>query len=86
MTAWYTVYDGVFFLGIATTFAGLVTVVAKSCTSSRCERCSFCYGALNVERNVELERDVEISTVTPQSPVNNTQSNSTNNNNNSNIV
>jgi|688.fasta_scaffold81802_4 hypothetical protein len=72
--SWYNVYDGVFFLGIATTFAGVLTVIVKSCSNSRCQNCSFCYGALTVERNVELEQPVEMVTPT-QSNSNTTTAN-----------
>jgi hypothetical protein len=76
MAAWYTVYDGVFFLGVATTFAGVITAIVKSCSNSRCQTCTFCYGAVMVERNVELEQPVEMTSTTQS----NSNSVTTNNN------
>lgn len=57
MPTWFATFDGVFFLGVATTFFGVVTLIIKKCSESRCEDCSVCYGMIKIHRNVMLENE-----------------------------
>jgi hypothetical protein len=54
---WYDTFDGVFFMGVTASLIGLLGIVIKSCSSSRCEDTNCCFGLLKIHRNVTLEHD-----------------------------
>jgi hypothetical protein len=57
---WMTVYDGVFFISLATILVGAMGVSAKYCLKSKCEHFSCCYGLFTIDRRVDLEVQEEI--------------------------
>jgi hypothetical protein len=58
--SWTTVYDGVFFISLATILVGALGVSAKYCLRSKCEHFSCCYGLFTIDRRVDLEVQEEI--------------------------
>ncbi len=58
--SWTTVYDGVFFISLATILVGALGVSAKYCLRSKCEHFSCCYGLIAIDRRVDLEVQEEI--------------------------
>ena len=58
--SWTTVYDGVFFLSLATILAGSFGLAVRYCLKSKCEDFSLCYGLIRVERRVDLETQVDM--------------------------
>ena len=54
MTNWMTVYDGVFFISIATIIVGFLGLSVKYCLKSKCERFSVCFGLFEIQRRVDL--------------------------------
>ena len=53
--------DAVFFVSIATITAGLIKFTITYCLKSKCSDFSICFGLLKIKRDVEVERDIEIS-------------------------
>ena len=60
MSSWTSVYDGVFFISLATILVGALGVTAKYCLKSKCERFNCCFGAFEIQRRVDLETQEEI--------------------------
>lgn len=60
MSDWKTIYDGVFFISIATILAGCFGLSIKHCLKSKCEKFSICFGLLEVHRRVDLEVQEEM--------------------------
>lgn len=58
--SWTTVYDGVFFISLATILVGALGVSAKYCLRSKCEHFSCCCGLFTIDRRVDLEVQEEI--------------------------
>lgn len=52
---WIEVFDGTFWITIATIFTGSLALTVKYCLKSKCERVNICWGGLQINRNVELE-------------------------------
>ena len=57
---WTSEYDSVFFISIGTLLVGAVGVALKVCVKSRCEHVSFCFGAIKIDRRVDLEAQEEM--------------------------
>ena len=60
MSDWYSTYDGVFFISIATLFFGCLSLTIKTCYKSKCKNCSLCYGFFTIERDTENEEKIDI--------------------------
>ena len=60
MADWMSVYDGVFFISLATILVGAFGVSVKYCLKSKCEHFSLCYGMIKIDRRVDLEVQEEI--------------------------
>ena len=58
--SWIQVYDGVFFISLATILVGAFGVSVKYCLKSKCEHFSLCFGLIKVDRRVDLEVQEEI--------------------------
>ncbi len=59
--SWMTIYDGVFFITIATILAGSFGLSVKYCLKSKCEKFSVCFGLFEIKRRVDLEVQEEIA-------------------------
>ena len=51
--------DGVTIIAIISLCVGAFAMVTKLCFKSKCSDINFCYGLINIKRNVEIETDVE---------------------------
>jgi hypothetical protein len=60
MGDWYNVYDGVFFISLATLFFGCLSLTIKTCYKSKCKTCRFCGGMFFIERDTENEEKIDI--------------------------
>ena len=62
MSDWFTVYDGVFFMGISTLLFGCLSLVIKTAYKSKCKNCSICFGLISIERDTEgeIKEDMEL--------------------------
>ena len=60
MSNWMNIYDGVFFITIATILAGSFGLAIKYCLKSKCEKFSVCFGIFEIRRRVDLEVEEEI--------------------------
>jgi len=58
--SWIQIYDGVFFISLATILVGAFGVSVKYCLKSKCEHFSLCFGLIKVDRRVDLEVQEEI--------------------------
>jgi hypothetical protein len=63
--SWIETFDAVFFISLATIIVGAFGVSVKYCLKSKCEHFSICYGALKIDRRVDLEtqehlREIEL--------------------------
>jgi hypothetical protein len=65
MGDWFAVYDGVFFLGIATLFFGCLGLVVRTTYRSKCKDCSICFGLIKITRDTEGEVKEDIMGVSP---------------------
>jgi hypothetical protein len=61
MSNWMTVYDGVFFISIATILAGSFGLSVRYCLKSKCEKFSVCCGLFEINRRVDLEVQEELA-------------------------
>lgn len=61
--AWTAVYDGVFFLSLATIVAGSFGLAVRYCLRSKCEHFTLCWGAVNIDRRVDLEASIEMKEI-----------------------
>jgi hypothetical protein len=57
---WTSVYDGVFFISLATILVGALGVSAKYCLRSKCEHFNCCWGLFVIDRRVDLETQEHI--------------------------
>ncbi len=57
--AWTTDYNGAFFLSLATMFFGALALCMKYSFMSKCSKVKFCCGLINIDREVELETNIE---------------------------
>ena len=51
--------DSVTIIAIITLFIGAFSMVTRLCYKSKCTDINFCYGLLNIKRNVVIESDIE---------------------------
>lgn len=58
-----TVYDGVFFISIATILAGSFGLAVRYCLKSKCEKFSVCFGLFEINRRVDLEVQEEMAQI-----------------------
>lgn len=68
--AWMQTYDAVFFVSIGTLVIGFLGLVIKYCLKSKCENVKLCYGAIEINRRVDLETQVEMHEIDIGSGVN----------------
>ena len=52
---WYTVFNDVFWISVATLTFSFLGVVIKSMLASKCDNVNICFGLLTIHRRVELE-------------------------------
>lgn len=57
---WTETYDAVFFLSLCTLLCSGFGLAIKYCLKSKCEHLSLCFGAIIVDRRVDLETQEEI--------------------------
>ena len=55
--------DSVTIIAIITLCIGAFTMVTRLCYKSKCTDINFCYGLLNIKRNVVLESDIETDVI-----------------------
>lgn len=58
--AWMQTYDAVFFVSVGTLIIGFFGLVIKYCLKSKCENVKLCFGAIEINRRVDLETQVEM--------------------------
>lgn len=58
--AWYSTFDGVFFITLVTVLTTFTGLVLKYCLKSKCDDVSCCWGFLKINRNVNLEVEEEM--------------------------
>ncbi len=63
---WIEIFDGTFWITIATIFTGSLALTVKYCLKSKCTQVNLCCGLINIHRDVELETDIEVGDI--QSP------------------
>lgn len=61
MSDWKSIFDGVFFITIATILTGSFGLSIRYCLKSKCERFSFCFGLFEIFRRVDLEVQHELA-------------------------
>lgn len=61
-------FDGVFFLSLATMIFGFCGVALGFALKSKCSSVKCC-GCIEIDRNVELEADIEENTIQRQLPI-----------------
>jgi hypothetical protein len=57
----YDTFNGYFFLTLSALVFGFLGVIVKTCYQSKCKQCKFCYGLINIERDVEGEEKIDIA-------------------------
>jgi hypothetical protein len=57
----YNNFNGTFFLSLGTLFITAVSVCLGFALKSKCKNVKLCFGCLEIERDVELEADVEMA-------------------------
>jgi len=55
--AWIEIFNGTFWITIATLLTGSLALCIKYCLKSKCDTVSICCGMVNIHRNVELEQN-----------------------------
>jgi len=60
MSNWFSEFDSVFWITLATLLTGSIGLSVKYCLNSKCENVSVCWGGIIIHRNVELEQNEEI--------------------------
>jgi hypothetical protein len=53
--------DAVFWVSLATITAGLIKFTITYCLKSKCSDFSICFGLLKIKRDVNVEKEIEIS-------------------------
>lgn len=53
--SWTEIYDGIFFLSLASLVVGLCGLSIKYCLKSKCEHFALCCGLISIDRRVDLE-------------------------------
>lgn len=54
------VYDGVFFITVITIITGSIALALKYCLKSKCETFKCCFGAFEIQRNIDAELQEEM--------------------------
>jgi hypothetical protein len=54
-------FNGTFFLSLGTLFITAISVCLGFALKSKCKNVKVCFGCLEIERDVELEADVEMA-------------------------
>ena len=62
MSEW-EIFDGVFWISLATILVGAFGVSVKYCLKSKCEHFSLCFGLLTIDRRVDLEVQEEMKRI-----------------------
>lgn len=57
------IYDGVFFISLATIFSTSFAIAIKYCLKSKCEHFSLCCGLIKIDRRVDLEVQEEMKEI-----------------------
>ena len=57
------IYDGVFFISLATIFSTSFAIAVKYCLKSKCEHFSLCCGLIKIDRRVDLEVQEELKEI-----------------------
>ena len=70
MGDWIQTYNDVFFITIGTLTFSFLGVVIKSCLASKCDRVNFCWGFINIHREVALEVQAQQSSQNSSSNLN----------------
>jgi len=52
---WWDEFDSIFWISLATLLAGASGVAVRYCLKSKCEHFSCCFGAVSIDRRVDLE-------------------------------
>lgn len=63
MSDWYNIYDGVFFISLATLLFGCLSLSIKTCYKSKCKTCKICGGLFHIERDTENEEKIDIEAI-----------------------
>ena len=53
--------DAVFFVSISGILAGLIKFTITYCLKSKCSDFSICFGLLKIKRDLNVEKEIEIS-------------------------
>ena len=61
MSNWMEIYDSAFFITIATIVTGAIGLSIRYCLKSKCDHINFCFGALTINRRVDLEIQNELA-------------------------
>ena len=61
MAAWYDVFDGTFFISLATVILACLGVTYKCCYRAKCDRLSLCRGCFVLHRDTEDELRLDLS-------------------------
>ncbi len=62
-------FNGTFFLSLGTLFITAISVCLGFALKSKCKNVKVCFGCLEIERDVELEADVEMAQPPPAAVV-----------------
>ena len=54
---WFSEFDSVFWITLATLLTGFIGLSIKYCLKSKCSNINICYGCLQIDRAVELEQN-----------------------------
>lgn len=57
---WYTVFNDVFWITVISLSCTGLGLIIKSILKSKCSNFSFCWGLINVQRDVQLELEEEM--------------------------
>ena len=63
---WYTVFNDVFWISVATLTFSFLGIVIKSMLASKCDNVNICFGLLTIHRRVELEQEQQSTNNTQQ--------------------
>jgi hypothetical protein len=61
--SWTSVYDGVFFLSLATIIAGSFGLSVRYCLRSKCEHSKVCWDIVDIDRHVDLETTIDLKEI-----------------------
>ena len=61
--SWIEVFDGIFFLSVASLLVGVCGLSIKYCLKSKCEHFGLCCGLISIDRRVDLEVQEEMKKI-----------------------